>query len=101
MSEFPVHTPVEIVRILGERIRERRLAANLTQDYLADKANVSRRALVQLESGGGSNILTLASVLKALGLEDELINLIPVARVSPMAMLSLGRSRRRRASTQK
>jgi transcriptional regulator with XRE-family HTH domain len=101
MSLLPIRTPVEIAKILGERIRHRRLAANLTQAYLADKASVSRRALAQLESGGGSTLVTLASILKALGLEEELIHLVPVPRVSPMAMLSLGKSNRRRATPRK
>ncbi|PZS56522.1 DNA-binding protein [Stenotrophomonas maltophilia] len=101
MNMFPVRTPVEIVKILGERIRHRRLAANMTQAYLAEKASVSRRALAQLESGGGSSLTTLASVLKALGLEEELIQFIPMPRVSPMTMLSLGKSNRRRATPRK
>jgi transcriptional regulator with XRE-family HTH domain len=98
MNMFPLRTPFEIVKVLGERIRHRRLAANLTQAYLADKACVSRRALAQLESGGGSNLVTLVSVLKALGLETELMQLIPAPKVSPMAMLNLGKRSRRRAT---
>ncbi|HDS1223030.1 DNA-binding protein [Stenotrophomonas maltophilia] len=101
MNTYPIRTPVELVKILGERIRHRRLAANLTQAYLADKALVSRRALAQLESGGGSNLVTLASVLKALGLENQLVQLIPAPSVSPMAMLNLGMSNRRRATARK
>jgi len=89
------HTPSELVELLGSRIRDRRLAANVSQAKLADKAGISRRALAQLEAGGGSTLLTLTSVLKALGLQDELIRLIPVPSVSPMAMLKLKDPRRR------
>ncbi len=100
MSKLPVQTPTEIVEDLGRRIRARRLDANLTQAYLADKAAVSRRAVVQLEAGGGSTLHTLASVLKALGLEEELTHLVPAPTVSPMAMLRLARRQRKRASSQ-
>jgi DNA-binding XRE family transcriptional regulator len=101
MNNLPVMTPAEIVEALDGRIRERRLVANLTQAHLADKASVSRRALVQLESGGGSSLHTLASILKALGLEHELAHLVPLAMVSPMTMLRLGERQRKRASSRR
>ena len=89
------HSPSELVELLGSRIRDRRLAANISQATLADKAGVSRRALIELEAGRGSTLLTLAAVLKALGLQDELIQLVPVPSVSPMAMLTLKTPRKR------
>lgn len=89
------HSPSELVELLGSRIRDRRLAANVSQAKLADKAGISRRALIQLEAGRGSTLLTLACVLKALGLQDELIRLVPVPSVSPMAMLKLKELRKR------
>ncbi|MCI1121069.1 helix-turn-helix domain-containing protein [Stenotrophomonas maltophilia] len=89
------HSPSELVELLGSRIRDRRLAANISQTRLADKAGVSRRALIELEAGRGSTLLTLAAVLKALGLQDELIQLVPVPSVSPMAMLTLKAPRKR------
>lgn len=89
------HSPSELVELLGSRIRDRRLAANISQARLADKAGVSRRALIELEAGRGSTLLTLAAVLKALGLQDELIQLVPVPSVSPMAMLTLKAPRKR------
>ncbi|MDQ4678873.1 MULTISPECIES: helix-turn-helix transcriptional regulator [Stenotrophomonas maltophilia group] len=92
------HSPSELVELLGSRIRDRRLAANISQATLADKAGVSRRALIELEAGRGSTLLTLAAVLKALGLQDELIQLVPVPSVSPMAMLTLKTPRKRARS---
>lgn len=98
MRSLPVKSPEEIVEELGQRIKNRRLAANISQAALADKANVSRRALVQLEGGHGSTLHTLACVLKALGLEQELSGIVQGPSVSPMAMLLLKKSQRRRAS---
>lgn len=95
MSHMPIQSPKEIAEALGKRIRARRLLANVSQVALADKAGISRRALVQLESGQGSTVHTLISTLKALGLEQQLALLVPVPTVSPMAMLKAKRLRSR------
>lgn len=95
MDSTPIKSPDEIIADLGDRIKQRRLASGLTQKTLADKAGVSRRALVQLEAGTGSTLQTLARVLKAMELDNNLSMLVPVPRVSPMSMLRDNRSRKR------
>ncbi|WP_315974221.1 helix-turn-helix domain-containing protein [Stenotrophomonas maltophilia] len=95
MNHMPILSPEELAQALGKRIRARRLLANVSQAALADKAGISRRALVQLESGQGSTVHTLISTLKALGLEQQLDLLAPVPTVSPMAMLKAKRLRSR------
>lgn len=95
MESMPIQSPGEIVEALGQRVKARRLAANVSQAALADKAGISRRALVQLESGQGSTLHTLVSVFKALGLDHQLNQLAPTPRVSPMAMLKAKRTRSR------
>ena len=95
MNTNPIKSPDEIIADLGDRIKQRRLAGGLTQKTLADKAGVSRRALVQLEGGTGSTLQTLARVLKAMDLDNNLSMLVPVPRVSPMSMLRDNRSRKR------
>lgn len=95
MNHMPIESPEEIAVVLGRRIRARRLFANVSQASLADKAGISRRALVQLEAGHGSTVYTLICVLKALGLEQQLNLIAPVPTVSPMAMLKAKRLRSR------
>ncbi|WP_329893929.1 helix-turn-helix transcriptional regulator [Stenotrophomonas sp. SMYL20] len=95
MNHIPILSPEELAEALGKRVRARRLLANVSQAALADKAGISRRALVQLESGQGSTVHTLISTLKALGLEQQLALLVPVPTVSPMAMLKAKRLRSR------
>lgn len=51
---------------LGRRLRAVRLARNLTQVELAERANVSLGALKHLESGAGATVRTLVRVLRAL-----------------------------------
>ena len=41
---------------LGEKIRERRKQAGLSQEQLAEKLNVSRQAITKLETGNLPNV---------------------------------------------
>ncbi len=95
MDLMPIQSPDEIVEALGQRVKARRLAANVSQAALADKAGISRRALVQLEGGKGSTLYTFVSVFKALGLDHQLNELARVSLISPMAMLKAKGARRR------
>lgn len=95
MKHTPIQSPEEIAEALGQRIKERRLRINISQANLADKAGISRRALVQLEGGQGSTVHTLICVLKALGLEHQLNSIASLPTVSPMAMLRAKRLRKR------
>ncbi|HFJ9612986.1 helix-turn-helix domain-containing protein [Stenotrophomonas maltophilia] len=95
MKHTPIQSPEEITEALGQRIKERRLRINISQADLADKAGISRRALVQLEGGQGSTVRTLICVLKALGLEHQLNSIASLPTVSPMAMLKATRLRKR------
>jgi DNA-binding CsgD family transcriptional regulator/transcriptional regulator with XRE-family HTH domain len=56
----------------GALLRERRLAAGLTQEELAERAGVSARAVSDLERGGGRapRLQTVALLAEALGLAE-------------------------------
>ena len=57
-----------LLPLLGERIRALRLERSWSQAELASKAGVSRRFLVQIESGeGNASLLRLAELAEALG----------------------------------
>lgn len=86
-------------RDLGERLRQLRIRAGLTQQGLADKANTGIRAIRNLERGEGTTVETLIRALRALGAEADLLAIAPLPSVSPMAMLrGIKRPRRVRAS---
>lgn len=103
---------VELEKRLGRLLRARRIAADLTQVELSDRANVSLGAVKNLESGRGSSVNTLMKVTRGLGAEDWLDALAPPAeprRFNPLDVLAAQqatvrsrdaapRVRRRRAS---
>jgi transcriptional regulator with XRE-family HTH domain len=87
-----------VLRELGERLAVLRLARNLTQRELGERAGVARDVIQRLEAGGSVTIVNLIRVLRELELLDALDRLIPQPVPSPLAALKLrGRQRRRAA----
>jgi transcriptional regulator with XRE-family HTH domain len=73
--------------ILGDQIRQVRIARNLDQAELAELADVSVGAVSNLERGKGSSLRTLVGVLRALDRTDWIESLAPAVGVSPMQLL--------------
>jgi transcriptional regulator with XRE-family HTH domain len=71
---------------IGAQIRRERLTADIDQESLASRANVSVGALKNLEAGRGVNLKTLIRVVRALDREDWLRSLSPEPTVSPIAL---------------
>jgi len=84
-------TIAELEEVLGEHIRRSRIASDLGQAELAQLADISVRALRNLERGRGSSVSTLIAVVRALGRTPWIDGLAPSAQVSPMQMLRTSR----------
>jgi len=87
-----------ILREFGKRVRQRRLAKNLSQERLAKMAGVNRMTIVNLEKGKAATLLTFVQVLNALGSLDGLENLLPEPGLSPLQVAKMKGRERRRAS---
>lgn len=92
------HTIANLEAQLGASLRALRLDRNIEQATLADRAGVSLNALKNLEGGRGSTLKTLLSVLRALGREDWLKTIAPVATINPLTMTKTAAPRRRATS---
>jgi transcriptional regulator with XRE-family HTH domain len=82
---------------IGEQLRALRVNRNIDQKTLAERAGVSLRALRNLEGGAGSTLHTLVCVIRALGRQDWLKTVGPIATINPL-MLSRTNAPRQRAS---
>lgn len=91
-------TVAEMESVLGEDLKNLRLSRNVDQRSLADRAGVSLRALQRLENGEGSSLTTLFKVLRALGRQDWLKGIAPVATINPVTAVRRHMPRQR-AST--
>jgi transcriptional regulator with XRE-family HTH domain len=76
----------ELEAQIGKQVRAARLAADVDQISLAERANVALGSLKSLEAGRGSTLRTLVRVVRALDLEEWLNTLYEVSPVSPLAL---------------
>ena len=90
-------TPNEILHELGGRLRQQRLAQQLSQQELAAMAGVALGTVKKLESSGVSSLETVVRVVQALGLADELQPLFVLKRNSIAQMLQAAQPLRQRA----
>ena len=84
MLDFAFSTINEITAELGLRLKAVRLSQSLTQADLADRAGVSVGTVKALEKTGQSSVASLARVVQALGLTDQLQSLF-VLKVQSIA----------------
>jgi transcriptional regulator with XRE-family HTH domain len=99
--DLSLKTAEELQILLGERLRGQRVSRNLTQHAVAEKAGISLKSVLNLESGRGSSIETLMRVLKALDMVQSIDALAPVPTVSPLALLKKSRRPKRATGNRK
>lgn len=81
---------------LGQQIEAYRISRNLKQAELAELAGISRSTLSRLEAGKGGTIDSLARIMRALDIEERLLDIVPDAKLSPLDPRSdTGRARQR------
>lgn len=92
------YTNQEIVRIFGERFKDYRMMANLTQAELAERAGVSALTVRNFETGKTGNITlaNLIALLRAVDLFFGLDDLIPEVPLSPYLFSARNEQRRKR-----
>jgi len=84
-----VYSTEEWEQRVGAAIKTLRQRADLTQNELAARANVSLSAVKYIEQGRGSSLSTFVRVVRALGRTGWLDDLTPPPpTVSPLAMLA-------------
>lgn len=100
--DFEFSSSLEICRELGSRLRTHRLAQNLQQSELAQKAGVSQLTIINLENKGNVSFLSFIYVVRALGLIDELSTLFK-SQTKSIAMMEAAEAitKRVRASSHK
>ena len=87
-----------VLRELGRRVKQRRLAKNLSQESLAEMAGVNRMTIVNLEQGRTTTLLTFVQVLHALGSLDGLESFLPEIGPSPLQVAKMKGKKRLKAS---
>ncbi len=60
---------LDIKRILGNRVRELRLARGIKQEELAELAELDQRTISSIECGHSLSVATLENIIRALGVD--------------------------------
>jgi transcriptional regulator with XRE-family HTH domain len=86
-----------VLRLIGERLAQRRIGKNLTQKQVADEAGLGLRTVQRLELGAAATQLSgFVRVCRVLGLMDRFDELIPEQGPGPMELLKLKGKKRQR-----
>lgn len=91
----------DIVREFGGRIKENRLAANMTQAEIANHTGLSLLTIKNLEDGKNVGIYVYVKVLRALNLLDYASGFIPDNEISPIAIWERDAKKRQRGTGRK
>ena len=91
----------EILSEIGSRIKEQRIAINVTQKEMAETVNLSQKTISNLETGKDVSFSTVVEVLRALGQLQSLELMIPEQGLSPSQIAALGKPRERASSKAK
>jgi DNA-binding XRE family transcriptional regulator len=87
-----------VLKEIGHRVRRERLNQNTTQEALARFAGVSRRVVLDLESGKGCGLSSFIEILRALRKLDQLDALLPDPGISPLQLAKMKGKKRQRAT---
>lgn len=87
----------DVLFTLGERVKQVRLAADLTQNQVADIIGKSRTAIERAEKGK-CTLDTFVSILVALGVDNQLDIFLPEPSPSPILLAKTQGKKRLRAS---
>ena len=90
-SEFT--TNQDIIELLSRRIKEYRLAARISQKEMAEKSGISLATISHFEQGVSKNLTlnNLISILRVIGMEQRLNDLLPELPMPPMALKQLNK----------
>lgn len=70
--QINIKTPDEMCRLVAERVKERRLALDLTQQGLSDRADINIESYRKFERTGEIAFKSLVKIAMALELLDEI-----------------------------
>ncbi|MBT8332838.1 MAG: helix-turn-helix domain-containing protein [Deltaproteobacteria bacterium] len=89
-----------IAEELGNRLKQARLRADLTQSEVASRSGLSRRTILKAEKGK-VQLENLVAILGAIGMVEHLNMFLPAQEISPIQLAKLKGQQRQRASRSK
>lgn len=86
-------TTRDILLELARRVKSYRLAARMSQRELAAKSGVGYSTISHFEQGENPNLSlgNLMALLRALGMEERMLDILPELPVPPMALREINK----------
>jgi putative transcriptional regulator len=94
---FDKMSSAAIAEQLGDRLKQARLNADLTQTELASRTGLNRRTILNAEKGN-VQLKNLVAILVSLDMAEHINLFLPVQEISPLQLAKLKGKKRQRAS---
>ena len=88
-----------LIKNIGAFIKNQRLEQNKTQAQLAKESGINRETLSLFENGVSGNFITFVRILRSLNLLYMLQNFQVKQQISPLQLLKLEQTKRKRAKS--
>ena len=99
MSAIAEHlTDAEVLRVLGERLKAKRLGRNITIDFLSERTGMNRKTIMDVESGKDSRLSSVVRYLRGMSMLSTLEAAFPDELPSGDGLSSRGQPRLKASS---
>lgn len=85
-----------ILQQIGMKLKEERVAQNISQIALAQASGLSQFSISQIENGHNTSILSILAILRALNRLELLDDLFAEKTISPVAISAFLKSQKQR-----
>ena len=84
-----------LLKVIGQKMKQLRLGANMSQKALAERSGLSEFSISQIENGKNTSVLSMLSILRALNELDMFSRFFQEEPMSPIAYAEAMRKSRK------
>lgn len=89
LSPIYAKTDDELLKEFGSLLKQRRIAANLTQLELAEATGISKIQISKIERTGLTSLATFVALSRKLGLLPQLLSIYEMPKLTPIQKYEL------------
>lgn len=85
--EFGQESPLQIMRMLSERVRKRRLEKGYSRKFLSEASGVPVASIIRFEKDAAISLESFVKIAQTLGYNESLKSLLAIPQYSTMEEL--------------
>ena len=101
MKIFGTESNEQVLKELGQRLKDTRISMSYTQKEMAERAGISAKTMERIENGENVRIENLINLLRAMDLLQNMDILVPEQIVLPTHLYDFGKKRQRASSVKR